>query len=87
MTIEKQAEEVDKVKRSENGVISDPFYLSPEHTLADADELMSKFRISGVPITENGKLVGIITNRDLKFEKDYTNDIRGTCHSQGRNHT
>lgn len=65
MTIEKQAEEVDKVKRSENGVISDPFYLSPEHTLADADALMSKFRISGVPITEDGKLVGIITNRDL----------------------
>ena len=76
MTIEKQAEEVDKVKRSENGVISDPFYLSPEHTLADADELMSKFRISGVPITENGKLVGIITNRDLKFEKDYTKKIK-----------
>ena len=71
MSIEKQAEEVDKVNRSENGVISDPFYLSPEHTLADADELMSKFRISGVPITEDGKLVGIITNRDLKFEKDY----------------
>ena len=73
---EKQAEEVDKVKRSENGVISDPFYLSPEHTLADADELMSKFRISGVPITEDGKLVGIITNRDLKFEKDYTKKIK-----------
>ncbi len=68
MTIEAQADEVDKVKRSENGVITDPFYLSPEHTLADANDLMAKFRISGVPITENGKLVGIITNRDLKFE-------------------
>ena len=83
MTIEKQAEEVDKVKRSENGVISDPFYLSPEHTLADADELMSKFRISGVPITENGKLVGIITNRDLKFEKDYTKKIKESMTSEG----
>ena len=68
MSIEAQAEEVDKVKRSENGVITDPFSLSPEHTLADADDLMAKFRISGVPITEDGKLVGIITNRDLKFE-------------------
>ena len=68
MSIQQQAEEVDKVKRSENGVISDPFSLSPEHTLDDADKLMAKFRISGVPITENGKLVGIITNRDLKFE-------------------
>jgi len=71
MPIETQAEEVDKVKRSENGVITDPFYLSPEHTLEDANNLMSKFRISGVPITENGKLVGIITNRDLKFETDF----------------
>ena len=59
---------MDKVKRSENGVITDPFFLSPEHTLEDANNLMAKFRISGVPITENGKLVGIITNRDLKFE-------------------
>ena len=67
MSIEQQAEEVDKVKRSENGVITDPFYLSPEHTLEDANNLMAKFRISGVPITENGKLVGIITNRDLRF--------------------
>ena len=83
MSIEKQAEEVDKVKRSENGVISDPFYLSPEHTLADADELMSKFRISGVPITEDGKLVGIITNRDLKFEKDYTKKIKESMTSEG----
>ena len=72
MSIEAQAEEVDKVKRSENGVITDPFSLSEEHTLQDADDLMSKFRISGVPITRDGKLVGIITNRDLKFETDFT---------------
>lgn len=76
MSIEAQAEEVDKVKRSENGVITDPFYLSPDHTLADADDLMAKFRISGVPITEGKKLVGIITNRDLKFETDYTKKIK-----------
>ena len=76
MSIEAQAEEVDKVKRSENGVITDPFYLSPEHTLKDADELMAKFRISGVPITEGKKLVGIITNRDLKFEEDYSKKIK-----------
>ena len=76
MSIEAQAEEVDKVKRSENGVITDPFYLSPEHTLKDADELMGKFRISGVPITEGRKLVGIITNRDLKFEEDFTKKIK-----------
>ena len=76
MTIEAQADEVDKVKRSENGVITDPFYLSPEHTLADANDLMAKFRISGVPITENGKLVGIITNRDLKFETDFSKKIK-----------
>ena len=76
MSIEQQAEEVDKVKRSENGVITDPFSLSPEHTLRDADELMGKFRISGVPIPENGKLVGIITNRDLKCEEEYSQLIR-----------
>lgn len=76
MSIEEQAEEVDKVKRSENGVITDPFYLSPEHTLKDADELMAKFRISGVPITEGKKLVGIITNRDLKFEEDFSKKIK-----------
>ena len=70
MSIEAQAEEVDKVKRSENGVITDPFFLSPEHTLEDANDLMAKYRISGVPITEGRKLVGIITNRDLKFETD-----------------
>ena len=76
MSIEAQAAEVDKVKRSENGVITDPFYLSPEHTLEDADRLMGQFRISGVPITENGKLVGILTNRDLKFEEDYSKKIK-----------
>ena len=83
MSIEAQAEEVDKVKRSENGVISDPFYLSPEHTLADANDLMAKFRISGVPITENGKLVGIITNRDLKFEEDYSKLSKDCMTSEG----
>ena len=82
MTIEAQADEVDKVKRSENGVITDPFYLSPEHTLADANDLMAKFRISGVPITENGKLVGIITNRDLKFETDFTKKIKESMTSE-----
>ena len=83
MSIEAQAEEVDKVKRSENGVITDPFFLSPEHTLQDAEELMRKFRISGVPITENGKLVGIITNRDLKFETDFTKKIKSSMTSEG----
>ena len=82
MSIEAQAEEVDKVKRSENGVITDPFSLSPEHTLKDADELMAKFRISGVPITEGKKLVGIITNRDLKFETDFTKKIRESMTSE-----
>ena len=83
MTAEAQAEEVDKVKRSENGVITDPFSLSPEHTLADADHLMAKFRISGVPITEGKKLVGIITNRDLKFETDFTKKISESMTSDG----
>ncbi|MBR0093374.1 MAG: IMP dehydrogenase, partial [Lachnospiraceae bacterium] len=76
MSIEAQADEVDKVKRSENGVITNPFFLSPEHTLKDADDLMGKYRISGVPITEGRKLVGIITNRDLKFEEDYSRKIK-----------
>ncbi|MBP5198435.1 MAG: IMP dehydrogenase [Lachnospiraceae bacterium] len=83
MSIEAQAEEVDKVKRSENGVITDPFSLTPEHTLADADALMAKFRISGVPITEGRKLVGIITNRDLKFETDFTKKIKESMTSEG----
>ncbi len=83
MTIEQQAEEVDKVKRSENGVITDPFSLSPEHTIQDADDLMAKYRISGVPITEGTKLVGIITNRDLKFETDFTKKIKESMTSEG----
>ena len=83
MSIEQQADEVDKVKRSENGVITDPFYLSQHHTLQDASDLMSKYRISGVPITENGKLVGIITNRDLKFEEDFSKPIKESMTSEG----
>lgn len=83
MSIEEQAEEVDKVKRSENGVITDPFSLTPEHTLDDADKLMAKFRISGVPICEDTRLVGIITNRDLKFETDYTKKIKESMTSEG----
>ena len=83
MSIEAQAEEVDKVKRSEYGVITDPFYLSPEHTLEDANALMAKFRISGVPITEGRKLVGIITNRDLKFETDFSKKIKECMTSEG----
>ena len=83
MSIEAQADEVDKVKRSENGVITDPFYLSPEHTLEDANNLMAKFHISGVPITEGKKLVGIITNRDLKFETDFSKKIKESMTSEG----
>ena len=70
MSIGAQAEQVDMVKRSENGVITNPFWLGPGHTLAEADELMAKYRISGVPICDKGKLIGIITNRDIKFESD-----------------
>ena len=70
MSIGQQAEQVDIVKRSENGVITDPYWLGPGHTLGEADELMAKFRISGVPICDGGKLIGIITNRDMKFETD-----------------
>ncbi|MBQ7109140.1 MAG: IMP dehydrogenase [Clostridia bacterium] len=76
MSIEDQAAEVDKVKRSEHGVIVDPFYLSPENTLQDAENLMARFKISGVPITDDKKLVGILTNRDLKFETDYSKKIK-----------
>jgi IMP dehydrogenase len=75
MSIEDQASDVDKVKRSEHGVITDPFSLTPQHTIEDANQLMAKYHISGVPITENGKLVGILTNRDLRFETDYTRRI------------
>ncbi len=83
MSVARQAEEVDKVKRSENGVITDPFYLSPEHTLEDANELMARYRISGVPITEGKRLVGIITNRDLKFETDFSKKIKESMTSEG----
>ena len=86
MTIEAQADEVDKVKRSENGVISDPFSLTPDKTLKDADDVMAKYRISGVPITKSETdktLVGIITNRDLKFETDFTKRISESMTSEG----
>jgi IMP dehydrogenase len=76
MPIEAQAEEVDKVKRSEHGVITDPFFLSPEHYVYEANELMAKYRISGVPITEGTKLVGILTNRDLRFETNHNRKIK-----------
>ncbi|MEG1395642.1 MAG: IMP dehydrogenase [Oscillospiraceae bacterium] len=72
MSIGAQAEQIDMVKRSENGVITNPFWLAPGHTLGEADALMAKYRISGVPICDNGKLIGIITNRDMKFETDMT---------------
>ena len=75
MSIEEQAAQVDKVKRSEHGVITDPFFLSPENLISDAEELMSRYKISGVPITRDGKLVGILTNRDLRFETDYSRKI------------
>ncbi len=77
MTIEQQADAVDRVKRSENGVIVNPFFLTPEHYVYDANRLMAKYKISGVPICENGKLVGLITNRDLRFmdESDYSQKI------------
>ncbi|QUH19926.1 IMP dehydrogenase [Alkaliphilus sp. B6464] len=75
MSIEEQALEVDKVKRSEHGVIVDPFFLSPDHIIEDALELMARYRISGVPITEAGKLVGIITNRDIRFETNHKKKI------------
>ena len=82
MSIEEQAEQVDKVKRSEHGVIVDPFYLSPDHLVSDAVALMEKYHISGVPITENGKLVGIITNRDIRFETDFSKKIREVMTSE-----
>lgn len=76
MSIEKQALEVDRVKRSEHGVITNPFYLSPDHKIQDAVELMERYRISGVPITINNKLVGIITNRDIRFENNLERPIK-----------
>lgn len=76
MSIEEQALEVDKVKRSESGVIVDPFYLSKDHTIKDADDIMARYKISGVPIVDdNNKLIGIITNRDIKFEDDFTKKV------------
>ncbi|MYL61633.1 CBS domain-containing protein, partial [Virgibacillus halodenitrificans] len=75
MSIEEQAEQVDRVKRSESGVITNPFFLTPEHQVYDAEHLMGKFRISGVPIVnsfEEQQLVGILTNRDLRFIQDYS---------------
>ena len=86
MSIAEQAEEVRKVKRSENGVIIDPFFLTPENKVAEAEELMQRYRISGVPIVEtleNRKLVGIITNRDLKFETDFSKKIKESMTSEG----
>ena len=74
-SVEEQAKEVDKVKRSEHGVITDPFYLEPQHLVRDAVSLMERYRISGVPITKNGKLVGILTNRDLRFETNFDQPI------------
>ncbi len=71
MSIERQAEEVDRVKRSESGMIVDPVTIEPERKISEALELMSHYRISGVPVTKNGKLVGILTNRDLRFENRY----------------
>ena len=76
MSIEQQALEVDRVKRSENGVITDPFFLAPHNTLKEADELMGRYRISGVPIVTDGKLVGILTNRDLRFVENYDQPIK-----------
>ncbi len=76
MSIEEQAAEVDRVKRQENGIITNPIYLSPDNTIQDAENLMAKYRISGVPITEGTKLVGILTNRDLAFETDYSKEIQ-----------
>lgn len=75
LSVEEQAAQVDRVKRSEHGVITDPFFLSPEHLVSDAVALMARYRISGVPITKGHKLVGILTNRDLKFETNYNQPI------------
>ena len=82
MSIEDQASNVDKVKRSEHGVITDPFSLSPDHLISDANNLMARYRISGVPITKDGKLVGILTNRDLRFETDFSRRISEVMTSQ-----
>ena len=84
MSIEEQANQVDRVKRSEHGVITDPFFLHPDHLVKDAIELMEKYRISGVPITlGDGKLVGILTNRDLRFESNYDQPISNVMTKEG----
>jgi IMP dehydrogenase len=84
MSIRRQAEKVDQVKRSESGVIVDPFYLTPDKPISEAEALMSKYRISGVPIVDRDmKLVGIITNRDLRFVKDYSLLIKDVMTSEG----
>lgn len=84
MSIEAQKAQVDKVKRSENGVINNPFFLSPENTVQEADNLMHRYRISGVPVCdENGKLVGILTNRDMRFISDYSGKIKEYMTSEG----
>ncbi len=83
MSLDRQAQEVDRVKRSEHGVITDPFYLSPEKTVEDALNLMAKYHISGVPIISDDRLVGIITNRDIRFEEDYTKSIYDVMTKEG----
>ena len=83
MSVDEQCKEVDKVKRSEHGVIVDPIFLSPDNTLSDADDLMNKYHISGVPITVDGKLVGIITNRDMRFETDLFKPISEVMTKEG----
>ena len=82
MTIAEQAAQVDQVKRSESGVITDPFFLSPENLVSDALELMARYRISGVPITRTGRLVGILTNRDLRFITDFNQPISNVMTSE-----
>ena len=83
MSIEEQAAQVDKVKRSEHGVITDPFHLSPDQPVSAACELMSKYKISGVPVTRDGKLVGILTNRDLRFETNFSQPIADVMTKDG----
>lgn len=83
MSIDEQCKEVDKVKRSEHGVIVDPIFLGPDNTLSDADDLMNKYKISGVPVTVDGKLVGIITNRDMRFETDLSKPIKDIMTKEG----
>lgn len=83
MTISRQAQEVDRVKRSEHGIISDPVYLAPDRTVNDALAVMAKYHISGVPVVEGARLVGIITNRDIRFEEDHTKLIRDVMTKEG----